>query len=317
MPVTSIDSIVESESLDLGSGLDFPSSKEAFDLSVFPVIQQSLLNIHRRAGSETRRRQPPQDDGDDPLSKFVSRALLPSQPLSSKRLIEEACGGRTDNYPEATAAALVQSGLCGWGMLLKRCKDMIATKKFKALLFIKQRFYDETPLRLGFVRSGQSISKVLQSHFRVAMILQNTDTAELVSYIGAVPTWLQTIPDKKAESIMQAQMELERSVLYLDECSKDFQLSVQMVCTDRAGENFKCETGMNRLSPHQRKFHLPCDVHKTSTCINSMFKLTENTVTGIVNVGLMFRPGGTLRQFHQCIKDCWTPTRWLPSKVSP
>ena len=298
--VASLLSKEASSSLDLG----FPSLTKAFDLFdltfAFSPLQQSLLNIHRHAGAGS---QPAQHDGDDALSKFVSRALLPSQPLSSKRLIDEACGGRTTNYHEATAAALVLGGVSQWAMFLKRCKDMIATKKVTGLMFIKQRFYDETPLRLRVAKCGQNISKVLQTHFRIGIVLQNNDTKEIVTYFGGVPTWLQTLQDKRAESIMQAQMELENSVLYLDECSKDFLLSIQMITTDRAGENFKCECGMNRLSPHFAKIHLPCDVHKTSTCVNNMFKLVENTITGIVNLGLMFRPGGTLRQFHQCIQD--------------
>eukprot|EP00438_Fugacium_kawagutii_P009890 Skav207827 [mRNA] locus=scaffold367:4631:6853:- [translate_table: standard] len=103
--------------------------------------------------------------------------------------------------------------------------------------------------------------------------------------------------------MMQAQMCFEQSVAFLEECSQQFEVSVQMVTTDRAGENSKCETGIHRLNPHFRKFHLPCDIHKTSTCISSMFKLTESAVTGIVNLGLMFRPGGTVQEMRKCISE--------------
>ena len=295
--------VIDSESRVSSS----PSDKFQFhltekaDLRTFPSIQRTLLSIQKGVRLFSQGNQGEQVD--DALARFVDRALRPSQPISSKTLIEEAVGGRSIGYAEAVASSLVETGLCQWGLLLKRCIDMIDGQQFTGLVFIKQRFYDETPLRLRIDKSGQHISKVLQSNFRIALVLRNNATNQIVSYFGFVPTWLQAIQEKKAETIMQAQLIVEKSVAYLDECSRKFKISVQMVTTDRAGENFKCESGINRLSPHFRKLHLPCDVHKTSTCINSMFKLVDDSVTGIVNLGLMFRPGGTLRQFHQCIKD--------------
>lgn len=275
---------------------------EPESLSAFSMIQQQLLGSQR--GHRPQIELNLDDSGEhDALAKFVNRCLMPSQPISSKKVIEQEIGGRSEGYHAAVASALVESGLCQWSMFLKRCQDMIASGHFRGVLFVKQRYYDETPLRLRSGKDGQNISKVLQSHFRLAVVLQNVDTKELVSFSGFVPTWLQTLHAKKAPNIMQAQMVFEQRVAFIDECSRQFQVSVQLVTTDRAGENFACETGINRLSPHFRKMHLPCDVHKTSTCINNIFKLTDQSVTGIVNMGLMFRPGGTLSLFHECIRE--------------
>ena len=280
------------------SQLCFPLVQRG-DLSSFTAIQQLLLGRQRRL----RAINTTDIENQDALAKFVERTLQPSKPISSKQLVEDSIGGAAKGYHEAVAASLIEAGHCQWSLLLKHCMEMIQSKQFKGLLFVKQRFFDETPLRIRVDKGAPSICKVLQSHFRIAMVLQNRNTQEIYVYSGFVPTWLQVLPDKKAESIMQAQLTIGNCLQNLDACSMEFDMSVQMVTSDRAGENFKCETGINRLHPHFRKCHLPCDVHKTSTCINNMFKLTEEAITGVVNVGLMFRPGGTLQQFYQCIRD--------------
>eukprot|EP00438_Fugacium_kawagutii_P036809 Skav204463 [mRNA] locus=scaffold3437:21493:25999:+ [translate_table: standard] len=180
---------------------------------------------------------------------------------------------------------------------------MIQNGRLEGLLLIKQRLYDETPLRLRHdAEKGQiGITKVLQTQFRLAMLLREPTSKKLLYLHGYVPVVLQALETKKAEDIMCAQLRVEQSIASLNRCCEHFDLCVQLLTTDRDGTNLKAERGIQHLNPKFAKVHLPCDVHKVSTCLTSMLNLVPAAVTGIVNIGLMLRPAGAVQKFRLCL----------------
>lgn len=243
------------------------------------------------------------------MCRFLKRCFNPASAHTSRRVLEELVGGRTQQYHEITGSAVLESGHAQWSILLKQIWEDIKSNKYTGLLFLKQRSYDETPLHIRhgkLVDNTARITKVMQSHFHLAMILQENETGNLIVYSGAVPTWLQGLQEKKGEDIMQSQLDIENSVSFLNNgCSELFALAIQLVTTDRDNTNYKAEVGINRYFPHFAKMHLPCDVHKLSTCITNMFKIASSAaaLTGIVNMGLLFRPAGALASFRKCIEE--------------
>ena len=275
-------------------------------ITVLPTIQRQLL-IQGQGLASTGSSEGPAagDEVLDTLLKYVDNALHPSKPLASKTMLASVLGGPDYEYQEKVAAVLLESGHGQWSMLLKRCNDLIKAGKSTGLLLIKQRFYDETPLRLRRFKSDNhpSLNKLLQSHFHLGIVLQDQSSKEITFYHGAVPTWLQGLAEKNGEHIMEAQLALENSVVVLQESSLLFNQCIQLTTTDRDGSNHRAEAGINRLKPEWDLMHLPCDVHKASTATNNLFKLVPNMVTGIVNFGLLLRIGGSVQKFRRCIRD--------------
>ena len=304
-----------------------PSNHEA--VLQFPVSSGAVTAVNRlnrtqqlllSASTKAEREKSTGGDGDcpfenSPVAHFVWDALQSHRQTSSRAAKEKEIGGNIANYAEALATALTEIGTCHWGFVLKQCIDLIRAGKWRGLLFIKQRLYDETPLRLRDRREGgqAAVCKVLQSYFRIGLLIQEIDTGRRHFYFGVVPTWLQPLPNKRAETTMSAQLLLEQSVPFLDDCCHEFDMALQLITTDRDPANAKAECAMlhhhlhcsssNSSSSKLHLLHLPCDVHKASTCLTSMFKLVEPVVSGMLNFSLLLRPHGHVKLFRACVME--------------
>ena len=282
--------------------LKFPERNEASLGASLSNLQQALL---ARVG-QTRRKHS-MDFADEPsqLGTFVKEILQPCRPLASRRVQEEQLGSSIRGYHSAVSSSLFELGICQWSGRLKGVSDsdLIKSGQMKGLLFVKQRLYDETPLRLRHMEgTGETgITKVLQGQFRIAMLLQSSATKRLFYLHGYVPTILQALEQKKSEDIMCAQMKVEASVTFLNQCSAEFRTAVQLLTTDRDGTNMKAERGVQHQAPHFVKLHLPCDIHKVSACLTSTLNLLPAAVTGIINFGLLMRPAGAVERFRSCL----------------
>lgn len=288
-----------------------PSLHHVVAIDRLPLLQQELI---ASAGSLSRRlHSGNHDEGKTFINAFMLEVLQPTRATGSKRAEEKIVGGRIDGYHEAVASGLLEFGTAHWSMLLQQCLDKIRAKEMKGLLFVKQRLYDETPLKLRHkAEQGQSgISKVLQTQFRVGLLVQETGETSQGSegegklhYIfGYVPTVLQALQEKKAEDILTAELRVEESISLMEACSKEFSVAVQLITTDRDGTNMKAERGIQYLHDHFSTLHLPCDVHKLSTSLGSMLNLVPQAVTGIVNFGLLLRPAGAVQRFRDCLME--------------
>ena len=256
-----------------------------------PVKAMSRGKDHDQEGSKST------------MGAFLHDIFQSSRPLASQKVQQKVLGGRIDGYYATTSSAIFELGICEWSGRLSRCMELIDAGRMKGILLVKQRLYDETPLRLRHSdEEGQTgITKVLQSQFRIGMLLQDSASGKLVFLHGFVPVILQALEVKKAEDIMCAQMKVEQSVVNLQRCAERFRLSVQLVTTDRDGTNMKAERGMQHANPQDARIHLPCDVHKVSTCLTAMLNLVPGDVTGLVNFGLLLRPAGSVGKFRDCI----------------
>ena len=260
---------------------------------------------------DRRRRENNQDqdgsedfDAKTSMEKFLDHVMKPSQVVFSASALEKTIGARLAGYHETVASGLVECGLAQWDVFLQHCMKLISSGSYKGVLFVRQRFYDETPLRLRHSGGGgqQVITKVLQSQFRISVILQDVCSEELVCFAGFVPTWLQALQQCRATDILTAQLALESSLKSLNLASSKFDMSVQLVTTDRALVNSAAETGLRNMFPFNRKLHLPCDVHKLSTCLTHMFGIRSREISSIISYGLLFRQSGALQRFRRCIE---------------
>jgi hypothetical protein len=104
---------------------------------------------------DRRRRENNQDqdgsedfDAKTSMEKFLDHVMKPSQVVFSASALEKTIGARLAGYHETVASGLVECGLALWDVFLQHCMKLISSGSYKGVLFVRQRFYDETPLRL-------------------------------------------------------------------------------------------------------------------------------------------------------------------------
>jgi hypothetical protein len=104
---------------------------------------------------DRRRRENNQDqdgsedfDAKTSMEKFLDHVMKPSQVVFSASALEKTIGARLAGYHETVASGLVECGLAQWDVFLQHCMKLISSGSYKGVLFVRQRFYDETPLRL-------------------------------------------------------------------------------------------------------------------------------------------------------------------------
>ena len=285
----------------------FTDAMQRTHISLSP-LQQYLFAAARDPAEEAEPKQiaDDQDDWDGALlERFLQAVLRPERPVAAAAVLEQQLKSRVSNFIEVVGSAFTEAGLGQWDLFLRACVTQLRDGKARGLFFIRQRYYDETPLRLRHKADGEQprITKVLQSHLRLGLVMEDAVTQQISCYFGHVPTWLQALQEAKGEDILAPQLQIEGSLSFLDVCSESFASTLQLVTTDRAGSNYKAETGFQHLKPHAKKLHLPCDVHKTSVATTTMFSLASGMLTAMVNYGLMFRAAGSLAKFRLCLME--------------
>ena len=118
---------------------------------------------------------------------------------------------------------------------------------------------------------------------------------------GLVATPLQLLRKTKAQDLFQAQQEIEASVASLSDVEKLFGSTVQLATTDRYSANICAEQALASLNLNQQTFHLPCDVHRLSTCKTWQMGVVSSHVSGLVALALVLREAGALKELRSCM----------------
>ena len=80
---------------------------------------------------------------------------------------------------------------------------------------------------------------------------------------------------------------------------------IHVACSDRAGPNVKSDKSLyHEKSGNSERLHLWCDVHKSHTSQTHQLDLQKPVVSGVLNVALSQKPGGTTDKFRQVVKLC-------------
>ena len=88
---------------------------------------------------------------------------------------------------------------------------------------------------------------------------------------------------------------------------------IHVACSDRAGPNIKSDKSLDHeKSGNSERLHLWCDVHKSHTSQTHQLDLQKPVVSGILNVALSQKPGGTTDKFRQVVKLCMRVSIGMP-----
>jgi hypothetical protein len=108
-----------------------------------------------------------------------------------------------------------------------------------------------------------------------------------------------------ADCTKAALKDIEASVPGLDRVSQMFKLRSQASITDRYSANGRCETALQVDTSSDTpwcKTHLPCDVHKVSTCQTQQFELVKEDISGMISLSLVMSDAGSTAALQQVLK---------------
>ena len=152
-------------------------------------------------------------------------------------------------------------------------------------------------------------AKILQTEMHIAVLLKKVNVEknqDSFTWIhGPVPTSLQAVDHLTGETTRACVWSSISSVPEIERLWKMFPMRVRLSCTDKAGANFRCEAGLQEegYMPDVTSCHVPCDVHRLSTCIGVSNKTVGTDVSGVLNCGLVCNEVGATRRFREFLKD--------------
>ena len=213
------------------------------------------------------------------------------------------------------ASALVQLAGYMWGCLLSRVSDGVLSNKWRALLLVKRRRYDETPSRIAVgLPAGDScmkrekeqgsthFAKIMQTEMDLCILLQSVaDPDRLQCWVGSLPTFLQAMEKTNAIVTYKTQIATESAVPELDRASELCRHAVQLVTTDAYSANLAAEHMMQNAHPSFTKCHYKCDVHKLYRCQTAQFRLVDGHVTGLIAGAVAMSAAGSVSKLREAL----------------
>ena len=146
-------------------------------------------------------------------------------------------------------------------------------------------------------------AKVLQSEIFLGMMFQVKGSDSFVWIKSQVPTPLQAVDRVTGETTRACLWSSISCVPEIERLWGAFPLKVRLACTDRAGANYRCESGLQEegFMPQFAAAHIPCSVHCLSTAIGVSNSCAENEVSGVLNCGLVLNELGATRRLREIL----------------
>ena len=270
--------------------------------SVQMQLHASALNFKNKPSESAQNAQVVAD-------KFLSSERVVASARASAAMSNDYDRGR-DFSRDLTriAASTVEAGGLLWGHILSSVREIVQQAGWQALMFVKKRKFDETPLRVRLQCSPdtegagkeKSVTKILQTLFSLTMLCK-TPSGDYQVLRGNIPSYLQALDKSTAENLKAAQTDLEDTVPELKAVSSLFDCKVQHTVTDRFAANSKCEVAMAAEDPSWVLSHMFCRSHKIAQIQTKATSLpeTEAHISGVISVALALQNAGST----QALKD--------------
>ncbi|CAE7816659.1 unnamed protein product [Symbiodinium sp. CCMP2456] len=301
----------QQDSLDDASFLGGPALQSQSLLSNYRSIgsdlqQKLLLEVTRMTRSKSAEAGPPTSS-----TAYVEKLLHKLRPLMS--FTAQAVHGETDiddNRHMAktsllrTAAAIMDGAKIMCGSFFCAVQDALQSGG-ELLLLVKKRRYDETPLRLRARAKAEDDDdekakpmKVVQSEMSVGVLMQRHDKFMFVKTV--LPSQLHVADAVTAETLMECQQSLE-DIPELARLAQKARMKLQLVVTDRAASNIKCESGIQLNDATWTKHHVFCKVHKVAQQQSATSKLCDGHISGLVSLAVGMQMAGSTNKMRKCL----------------
>ena len=169
-----------------------------------------------------------------------------------------------------------------------------------------QRFLEMQSVAPRVMPQSATHAKVLQTEVKLGVLYQRCATGGAKEHFwlsGSVPTCLQAMDRSTGEAQLSCVLENLGNVPEMKRLAGTFPLAVRVSTTDRYGANGRTEEGLRCEFPSFVGTHLACDIHRCSTCINTMMKnhICQRDVSGLLNSALSLSELGSVKKLRDAL----------------
>ncbi|CAE7475668.1 unnamed protein product [Symbiodinium sp. CCMP2592] len=306
-------------------GVLAPGSSASLQVSLLQLASEELSIAQQHAGADESRSEKRADESEEgdadisasALQDFIAR-VLDSGPRPQTALVAdaEALGIATRSFSRNLIALASATHLCSsasWSLHCRMLKERIDDGTLKVRLLLRHRVYDETPVRLrvppamndsrGLRAADSCLAKVLQTKFRIALLLEDVASGQFACHHAPLHVPLQALESTTGEDLATSQIAMHRHLEEVESLGAHCDLRVNIATADRYSGNLRAEELLHTLLPHDIPTRFPCQVHDTSRAMTWQTAPVSETVTGMISTALVLGSAGTLSKFRQILAE--------------
>ena len=309
-PELPLEAVTELTTANSQAGLSYAEMCQPLSVTGTSLQKQLILSACKKFCNDGSSKPADVEAMDSICNRFLFTPWRPQSSLTAEadKLKVARASLRSDLL--STASAVWQAGLAAWEANIHTVCDRIKSGGFQGIALIKARVYDETPLKLRVestssqqvqvgAKAEACVAKVMQTRFRVGVLIKEMSSGRLCFFKGIVPTVLQALERTRGEDICLSQSRIISSIPGLDAAHAMFRHNLDLTTADRYMANAKAESGLQSLRPWDVPLHIDCQVHKVSTSVTWALKVSERHVSGLIASSLVLRQAGALASFRE------------------
>ena len=210
----------------------------------------------------------------------------------------------------SVAAAAHLSSAALWSRHCRVLGQKTADGDIRPLALIRHRVYDETPLRLRVASSDsadgpaeRSLAKVLQTRFKIGILLQHVPTGQISFHHALLHVPLQALETTTGEDLALAQIQLHSLLRDVEVFGAEFDLRLNVATADRYSGNLRAEEILHAIQPQDVPSRFPCQVHDASRAMSWQMGLASTTITGMISAALVLSSAGSMARFRKILAE--------------
>lgn len=260
------------------------------------------------------------------LTTTVVQYFVQSNSMKSVATVAESSGKThkiISNGLQRTASAMVFSAAWMVGCSLSTWRQLFRSGRFRPVAVIDKMLYDETPLKMKLqewnnflgVADGMSsrhqanlqetykYAKILRLDWQLGFVVWDVQLRRHKLVTVPMPVPLSAVDRNTAECLIGVIDQVHALVPELDGFFSDFGFHVRMPVIDRFAANLKAETFIRTRDPGVISGMFTCDVHKASGCVKNALSLNDDSLSGIINLGLSLEGSGSLDRMRRILQE--------------
>ncbi|CAE7348781.1 unnamed protein product [Symbiodinium microadriaticum] len=309
-------------------GLVAPGSSAGLQVSLLQLASEELSaesSAQQHAGAHESQSQTRTDEFDveddyvaaTDLHDFFAKVLDSGpRPQTALTADAESLGIPARSFNRNLIVLASATHLCSsaaWALHCRMLKSKLVEGTVKLRLVLRHRIYDETPVRVrvapaqddsrGLQKTDSCLAKVLQTRFKIGLLLEHVPSGQLSCHHGLFHVPLQALETTTGEDLAKAQMDLHRHLEEVEALGAHSDVRVNVATADRYSGNLRAEELLHTQMPQDIPSRFPCQIHDTSRAMTWQMAPVSETITGMISAALVLGSAGTLAKFRQILAD--------------
>ena len=261
------------------------------------------------------------------LTSTIVSHFVHSNAMKSVAAVAEATGRthkRVGTSLQRVASVMVHAS--GWmvGCCLSTWRRLFRSGRFKPVAVVDKMLYDETPLKMkiqewnrflgqaegvrhqGPLQETYKFAKILRLDWQLSFIVWDSLLRRHKLITVALPVPLNAVDRNTSECLLAVIDKVHSVIPELEAFCNDFGLRIRMPIIDRFSANFKAERFIKTRQDNLVSSVFTCDVHKQASCIKNAMSLTDDTLSGIINLALSLEGSGSLDRMRNILQEIFS-----------